>query len=122
MDPKKRGALKFKIKTFLYYLIVEPWTEKVSLPNFRTIAWIFILVALFFRIRVLLLISILVGIISYMAQEFKSGKYIYWYRQRKFREQREALKKVRAEKKDKEKNNNCEGENYLQIENTNPES
>jgi len=97
---------KFKIKTFLYYLIIEPWTEKVSLPNLRTLSWILILIALFFRLGVLLLVSISIGIIAHLIQEFRSGKYIYWYRQRKFREQREALKKVREERKMKEEKEN----------------
>jgi len=91
---------KFRISTFLYYLLMDPWTDKVSLkaslPNFRTAAWILILVALFFRLRTLLLASILLGVVFHMVQEFKSGKYMYWYRQRKFKEQREALKKVRG--------------------------
>jgi len=48
----------------------------------------------------------LLGVISHMIREFKSGKYIYWYRQRKFREQREALKKVREERKKENENRN----------------
>lgn len=99
MDPKT----KFKVKTFLYYLVVEPWTDKISLPNFRSVFWILILISLFFRLGTLLLISILLGLISHLVYEFQSGKYIYWYRQRKFREQREALKKVREEKKNEKR-------------------
>lgn len=95
MEPKT----KFKIRTFLYYLIVEPWTENVSLPNFRSVFWVLILIALFFRLGTLLLISIILGLIFHLAYEFRSGKFIYWYRQRKFKEQREALKKVKEEKK-----------------------
>jgi len=93
MDPKT----KFKIKTFLYYLVVEPWTEKVSLPNFRSVFWILILIALLFRLETLLLISIILSLVSHLVYEFRSGKFIYWYRQRKFKEQKEALKKDREE-------------------------
>lgn len=98
MDPQ----YKFKLKTYLFYLLVEPWSENISLPNFRTIAWLLILAAIFFRLRILLLVSIIFGIIVHLVREFKSGKYVYWYRQRKFREQREAIKKVREERRNKQ--------------------
>ena len=98
MDPQ----YKFKLKTYLYYLFIEPWTDKISLPNFRTLAWVLILVAVFFRLRILLLFSIVFGVLIHLILEFKSGKYIYWYRQRKFKEQREALKKVKEERRNKQ--------------------
>ena len=94
---------KFKIKTFLYYLAVEPWTEKMPLPNFRSVFWILILIALFFRLGTLLLISIILGLVSHLVYEFRSGKFIYWYRQRKFREQKEALKKIKEEKENEKR-------------------
>ena len=97
MEPKT----KFKLRTYFYYLLVEPWTEKVTLPNLRTVVWIIIIVSAFLRITLLLLASVVVGAIIHLIQEYKSGKHIYWYRQRKFKEQREALKKVREEKKEK---------------------
>lgn len=103
---------KFKLKTYIYYLFIEPWTDKISFPNFRTLAWVFILIAVFFRLRELLIISIVFGVLVYLIQEFKSGRHIYWYRQRKFKEQREALKKVREERRNKQENgNNPEGLN-----------
>jgi len=99
---------KFKVKTFLYYLVVEPWTEKVSLPNFRSVFWILILISLFFRLGTLLLVSIILGLISHLVYEFKSGKFIYWYRQRKFKEQREALKKIKEERKNEKREEESE--------------
>lgn len=95
--------LKFKLKTYLQYLLIEPWTTKFSLPNFRTMTWILIVVALVFRLEALLIISIIVGAIFYLVYEFKSGKYIYWYRQRKYGNYKETLKKVRAERRENEK-------------------
>lgn len=95
MEPKT----KFKLKAFFYYLIVEPWTEKVQMPNLRTIIWISIFFSFFFKLKVLLFGSLFLGVIFHLISEFKSGRFIYWYRQRKFREQREALKRVRNLKK-----------------------
>jgi len=95
---------KFKLKTYLYYLVFEPWTSKLSLPNFRTMAWILIVVALVFRSKSLLIISIIVGVIFYLVHEFKSGKYMYWYRQQKYKEQKDALRKIREEKADERTN------------------
>ena len=95
---------KFKFKTFLYYLLVEPWTERFTLPNFRTIAWILIIVSLVIKSTFLLIISIMIGLISYLTYEFKSGKYIHWYRQRKYKGYKNALKEVREKRKhEKEK-------------------
>lgn len=93
---------KFKIKTYLYYLIIEPWTNKAYLPNLQTINWVLILIAAFLRNRLMLIVFIVLGIFFYLMNEFKSGKYIYWYRQRKFGEQREALKKIKLERRNNE--------------------
>lgn len=94
-----KPEIKFKLKTYIYYLFVEPWTEKVSLPNFRTISLILLYFSLFYKLKILLLISIVALVIFHAINEYKSGKYIYWYRQRKYGAQREALKKIREEKK-----------------------
>ena len=91
---------KFKLRVFLYYLIIEPWTEKISLPNFRTVNTILLCIALFFKWEIVIFVSIIVLIILQLINEYKSGKYIYWYRQRKYREQKDALKKVREERKE----------------------
>ncbi len=93
------NEFKFKIKAYIYYLLVEPWTTKVSFPNFRTITWVLIVLSLIFRLEVLLIISVIVGVIFYLVYEFKSGKFIYWYRQRKYKGYKDAIKKVRREKK-----------------------
>ena len=99
---------KFKVKTFLYYLVVEPWTEKVSLPNFKSVFWILILIALLFRLETLLLISIILSLVYHLVYEFRSGKFIYWYRQKKFKEQREALKKIKEEKENEKREEGAE--------------
>lgn len=90
---------KFRIRTYLYYLLVEPFTEKVNFPNTRTLSWIILLLGFFLKITPLFFLGIISGVFSYLYWEYKSGKYIYWYRNRKFKEQREALKKIREEKK-----------------------
>lgn len=93
MDPKQ----KFKFKAFLTYLVIEPWTEKISLPNFSSLIWIVIIVSLIIRNILLLWISILIGIIFNAIKEYKSGKFIYWYRNRNkdYSKSKEALKKIR---------------------------
>lgn len=93
METKK----KFKFKVFLYYLLIEPWTERFSIPNLRTLAWAFIILSVFLKSIFLLIISVAVGIISHLVYEFKSGKFIYWYRNRKFKEQRDSLRKKKEE-------------------------
>ncbi len=90
---------KFKLKAYLYYLIMEPWTDNISLPNTRTVFWVLTLVAIFFKSEILLLLSVIGGLIFYLLHEFKSGKFIYWYRQKKYKKQRDALKKVKEERK-----------------------
>lgn len=100
ITPEKR----FKLKTFIYYLLVEPWTEKITMPNTRTAAWIVIFLGLFLKIKLLLLLGLTSGLLSYLFYEYKNGKYIYWYRNRKFKDQKAALKKVREEKRNKIEN------------------
>ena len=80
-----KSKTKFKIKTYIYYLIIEPWTNKVYLPNFQTINWVLIFIAVFLRNRLMLIVFIISGVFFYLMNEFKSGKYVYWYRQRKYK-------------------------------------
>ena len=99
---------KFKFKVYLTYLFIEPWSEKFSLPNLRTTIWILILVAFFLKLELLLFLFIIIGTGVYLVREFKSGKFIYWYRKRKYSERRKALKKIKEEKKnEKEKEEKC---------------
>ncbi len=94
----------FRIKTYLKYLVLSPFTEKYSLPNTRTILWIAIFLSLLFRWVSALFIFLIMQAILYLFYEYRSGKAIYWYRQRTFKEQREALKKVREKRKQKDLN------------------
>ena len=71
---------KFKLKVYLKYLILEPWTRKAKIPNLKTISWAFILTALLFRNFPLLLYSILLGIGIHLYTEWKSGSAMHWYR------------------------------------------
>ena len=97
---------KFSIKTYIYYLIMEPWITKFHLPNFRTLVWVFIVISFLLKKPLLLFISIGIGVVLHIINEYKSGKHIYWYKQRKYRERDEALKKVRDERKRKEEEQN----------------
>ena len=101
MEEDKKEKFKFKFKVFLIYLFLEPWTERITLPNFSTIIWGMIIVSLIIRKEIFLWISVGIGIIFYTIKEWKSGKFIYWYHQRRYRKRNEALKKVREEKKNK---------------------
>lgn len=93
---------KFKIVTFLKYLIIEPWVTKFSLPNITTISWIFVLVAILIRNINLIWISIIFGVAIYLFKQYKSGAHICWYRQTKFNEFLLAKRKVRELKKQKD--------------------
>ena len=102
MDKEKT----FRLRIYVKYLIISPFTEKVSLPNPRTTLWIVIFISLLFRWNSALIIFLIMQAVLYLYHEYKSGVAIYWYRQRKFREQREALKKVREERKKENENRN----------------
>lgn len=89
----------FKIKVYLYYLVVEPWTSQVRIPNLRSLSWVFIFIAFLFRNFIIEMSFATLGVLLYLIYEFKEGKYLYWYRSRKYKEHREALKKVREHRK-----------------------
>jgi hypothetical protein len=93
---------KFRLKIYLLYLVVEPWTSELSLPNLRTISWTLIFISLFLKIFWLQLTLLIMGLLLYLFYEFKQGQYLGWYRQRKFKEKHEALKKVREKRRNNE--------------------
>lgn len=97
---------RFKLKTFLYYIVIEPWTEKVSLPNFRTLIWVLIIAASIFKLKYLLFISLILGVVLHLVYEYKSGKFIYWYKKykrKKFGKLEEPLELKDEESKDEER-------------------
>jgi hypothetical protein len=69
-----------RIKIFLINQLLEPWTEKISLPNSRTIFFILILIFSILKNWTFLLISIAGDFLFYEIHLFKSGEYIHWYR------------------------------------------
>ena len=71
---------KFKLKTYLKYLVLEPIFGKFEMPNLRTINFILMFFSLLLRWRLGLLITIPLAIIFHMIREWKSGKAINWYR------------------------------------------
>ena len=97
MDKEKA----FRLKTYVKYILITPWTSNVSLPNSRTILWIAIFVSLLFRWGSSLIVFLIIQLILYLYHEYKSGIAVYWYRQKKYKESKEALKKVREERKKK---------------------
>ncbi len=97
---------KFKLKVYLKYLILSPWKESVSIPNFSTITWVLIIISLLLKSKALLFVSVCLGVIFYLIKEYKSGIAMHWYRMRSYKEQKEALKKVRAQRKNGHKINN----------------
>lgn len=96
---KMENKTKFKLITFFKYILIEPWVTKFSLPNFKTIIWGFIFFSLLLRRMWLIWTSVSIGIIYWLFSEYKSGKFIYWYRERKMKSYRDAKKRVREEKK-----------------------
>ena len=71
---------KFKFKTYLKYLFLEPVFGKFKMPNLRTISWVFIIISSFLRNFFLIFISVGIGLILHMYKEWKSGEAIRWYR------------------------------------------
>lgn len=86
-------TLKFKLRAFVYYLVVEPWIEKVVQPSLRTASWILIFSGWLFHLAYLFFGGILALAISYIIKEYKSGKFIYWYRQRLYKKTKDEKKK-----------------------------
>jgi len=86
MEPNK---FKFKLKTYLKYLVLEPVFGRFELPNFRTINWAVMIFSLIIRWRLGLLITIPLAFIFYMLGEWKSGKAINWYRNYHYKRLRE---------------------------------
>ncbi len=99
-DEYKKEKFKFKLKVFLIYLLEWNFTEK-TFPNLNTISLIALFVSLLIRNLTFTWISLGVWIICYGIKEWKSGEFVYWYKQRKYKKRNEALKKVREEKKKK---------------------
>jgi len=90
-------TLRFKLKTFIYYLLVEPWTEKIVAPSLKVAAWILIFAGWLFRFSWIFFIGIAALVVAYVIKEYKSGKFIYWYRQRLYRKIKEEKKEDGAE-------------------------
>lgn len=84
---------KFKIKTYLYYLVIEPWVTKISLPNFQTVSMFLLFFSILYRAQPWMFIFFTSTVLLYFINEFKSGKYVYWYRQRQFKRAKKLIKK-----------------------------
>jgi hypothetical protein len=91
-----KNETKFKIKTFLQYLIFEPLNSKNSLPNFKTISWIMIFVSVLLKNIYLQISFVIIGFLIYLITEYKSGNYIGWYRMKKYKNFKEAIKNKRT--------------------------
>jgi len=76
---------KFRIKTYLKFLVISPWTEKITLPNFTTLTWVFIVVSIIIKSRLILIISVCLGIFINLVREYKSGVHIHWLRKRRWK-------------------------------------
>lgn len=112
MDPEN----KFRLKVFLKYLFIEPWTEKVTLPNFRTLSMVFLCISLFYKWRVWILISIILLILFQLIDEYKKGDYLRWYRIRKgYGNYKEAIREAKKEKLNGEENETKEETNTKGI-------
>jgi len=96
---ESKEKFKFKLKTFLIYTILWPWTERMAIPNLSTVSLIALFISLLIRNFTFVWISFGAWIIFYGIKEWKSGEFIYWYRQMKYRKRNETLKKAREEKR-----------------------
>jgi hypothetical protein len=88
-----------RVITFLKYLFYFPITKNIRIPNFRTFLWIFLLTSMFFKYFWITVFLLIILLIIYIIDEYQSKRYIDWYRSRKYKIQKEALKKVREERK-----------------------
>jgi hypothetical protein len=89
----------FKIREYFKYILIEPWVTNFTFPNIKSLSMVFIFISLFSRNFILIWISFFTALIIHMANEFKTGRFIYLNRQRKFKEKYDALKKVRQIRK-----------------------
>jgi len=89
---------KFNIRAFLYYVFVAPLTSKFYIFNLSYICWFLIFLSLLFTNKILRVILVLVAVVLYLIKEYRDGTYKYWYRNKKYPEYKEALKKVRESK------------------------
>jgi hypothetical protein len=85
---------KARLKIFALNQLLEPLTEKYSLPNMRTIFFILMFISALIRNWTFLLISTIGELIFYEINLYKSGEYIHWYR--------EWQKKINKKRKEKE--------------------
>lgn len=93
-----KEEIKFKSKAFLYYIFIQPLVSKYYIFNLSYISWFLIFLSIIFINKITSTILIIVAVILYLIKEYKDGTYIYWYRNRKYPEYKEALKKVREQK------------------------
>ena len=90
---------KFRLKAFWSYLFIEPITSKYSIFNLKFTCWFLIFLSLLFKNKIISTILIIIGLILYLVSEYMDkGKYIAWYRKRKY-PYKEAIKKVREERR-----------------------
>jgi len=89
---------KFKVKAFLSYILVAPLTSKFYIFNLSYISWFLIFLSLLFTSKIVRIILVIIAVILYLIKEYNDGNYIYWYRNKKYPEYKEALKKVREQK------------------------
>lgn len=80
---------KFKLKTYIKYLFIEPWVSQFQMPNLRTVNWVLIILGLWFRWKIVILITIPLAILFHMYGEWKSGAHINWYRNYHYKKLRE---------------------------------
>lgn len=89
-----KAETKFRIRCYLYYLAIEPWVSKFQVPNIRTLNLIVLVLAAFFKWRIILFITIFLAIVFHMIGELKSGKAIHWYRNYHYKKLRENNKEL----------------------------
>lgn len=100
---------KFKLKAFLYYIFIQPLISKYYIFNLTYISWTLIFLSLLFKEKLISTILIIIAIVLYLIKEYMDGTYIYWYRNKKYPEYKEALRKVREEKEQNIKINQING-------------
>ncbi len=94
-----KEEIKFKLKAFLYYIFIQPLISKYYIFNLSYISWFLIFLSLLFKQKLISTILILVAIMLYLIKEYKDGNYIYWYRNKKYPQYKEALMRVREQKR-----------------------
>jgi len=98
---------KFMLKAWITFLIFEPWYTKVrfQLSTLKVLNFVGLIISiLIFKSIKLFILFMVTWILIHCYSEWKSKRFIFWYRMRnkKLRKWRETMSLIRKEKRNQE--------------------